>query len=139
MIGARASCLLALLLPSNGCGPDTRMGECAKIARTVNAQLDRIEAVYRSAPPKKVDWIQISDLYKSLAKNLKNRKINDPRLVPMMNEYTLLIDLAAHNAMGVASAQKNAKPLEQPLAVLRAQAEQHARLSQRIDRTCRMQ
>jgi hypothetical protein len=139
MIGARGSSLLALLLLSNGCGPDTRAGECAKIARAVNARLERVEAAYRAAPPSKVDWTEIADLYRSLAEDLKNRKIEDTRLVPMVKEYTLLVDLAANNAMMVAGAQRNGKPLEQPLAVLRQQAEQHARLSQRIDRTCRSQ
>ncbi|MBN1611815.1 MAG: hypothetical protein JW940_34605 [Polyangiaceae bacterium] len=139
MTGPHPSWWLALLLLLIGCGSDTRTGECAKIARTVNAQLDRIEAVYRAAPKEQVDWTQISAMYGALAAELKNRKTEDPRLVPMMSEYILLIDLASRNAMGVASAQKTGKPLEQPLAVLRQQAEQHARLSHRIDRTCRMQ
>jgi hypothetical protein len=139
MIGARGSSLLALLLVSHGFGPDTRAGECAKIARAVNARLDRVEAAYRAAPPSKADWTGIANQYKALARELRSRKIVDPRLVPMMKEYALLADLAANNAMIVAGAQRNGKPLEQPLAVLRQQAEQHARLSQRIDRTCRSQ
>jgi hypothetical protein len=139
MIGAQRSWLLASLLLSVGCGADTRTGECAKLARAVNTQLDRIEALYHAAPAKKVDWVQISRLYTSLAKDLKSRKLVDPRLVPMVNEYALLVDLAGRNAMNVAGVQKAGNPLEPPLDVLRRQAEQHARLTQRIDRTCKMQ
>jgi hypothetical protein len=143
MLTSRTLLVLALplLCSTCSCGRQTRAGECASVARTVNARLERIESAYRSVPQDKVQWSEISKLYKSLAEDLKQRRLEDARLRALMSEYTLLMDVASRDAQSVADGLKNGTQdsVQRALTLLHQQAQQHSRLTERIDRHCRSQ
>lgn len=121
-----------------GCRTSPLAEQCRTLSDTANRALDEVESLCAVRPPEQANWAKITVAYESLDRELKAMKIEEPRLAQATTEYQATIALAAVTTRSLATAVKRrrSRDIRQRLHELKGYADQHKRLSQRIDRLC---